>query len=128
MLHPCTVCFEEQAEENITAVHGSLVCHVCVTEVFERAVESEENYPPKWGDRTLKARDFGGVVPREVRKRLEQKEEEYNTAPIMRVYCSRVNPDIMIDVGEEGEPCGAFVGRISKSWAENVAAGLSTLR
>lgn len=48
MAYDCAVCFEQYLQHNLTGIDGSLVCHRCVRHVFEQAVQSEENYPPKW--------------------------------------------------------------------------------
>jgi len=67
----CSVCCDEYTstspnpwqDENILDDDGNkqLVCHKCIRHEFERGVENDHNWPPKWANRVLDAREFDAL-------------------------------------------------------------------
>jgi len=92
--------------------------------MFEQALGSEGTYPPTWGKKKLQYRDYP-FLPTDLRRQLALRKQETETPPFERIYCTYIDPDQMVDVGQRGDACGAFVGSIDKWWKHNVQLGVS---
>lgn len=86
----CCVCLETQPFGTLATVNRYQVCHECIRQTFQRALDYEGNYPPRWGRHVLDVREYTqqSILTREFLSLYHQKEREYRCPPINRVYCS----------------------------------------
>lgn len=124
----CSVCLDIHPLGNITKTKGDDVCHDCIRSLYQQVIESEGNYPPRWGGQKVKLKDFDHkILPQELRERYTEREIEYRTPSDFRIYCSWPRPNVTADVGNERAACGAFVGRIPADRLEKVAHEADTI-
>jgi hypothetical protein len=117
----CEVCCEDFRDYTSTDIEGSPVCPPCVREMFDKALEFEHEYPPKWGT-SLHPSEFNHIISKDFIKTYERKEIEYRTQPDRRIYCQhmveRAAEEDNRTSATTRELCGEFIGvrqRMSKS-------------
>ena len=89
-MNTCAVCLEGSSPSTTALIDDSPVCHRCTIQIFELAIQHEDNYPPRWGARTLDIKDFDWI-PEGVRSSFTRSEREYLTSPAERIYCQVCN-------------------------------------
>lgn len=91
----CSVCMETKTNVGYgpRQIEGSPICEECVREgivpLFEAAIDSEHEYPPRWGGARLEAKDFANALSGDFVDRYERIENEYQTSG-HRTYCKHV--------------------------------------
>nr|OQO28925.1 hypothetical protein B0A51_03945 [Rachicladosporium sp. CCFEE 5018] len=103
----CTSCYDTP-ERGRLIVTGDKVCTLCFRRLFALALESEENYPPRWGKTTLSSQQYGHLLNPELREAYEAKALEYACPLPQRVCCQRTDPP------RRPEACGTFIGKAMK--------------
>lgn len=99
---------------NKRIVGSSPVCLNCVTNrivpLFENAMESEQNYPPKWFGQELAFDEFEYLLWKGARQDWFEKVLEYETPASERVYCRRkACPGIFHSPNSSSDVCDTFV-------------------
>jgi len=86
----CSVCLDIQPSEIMTTVNHDPVCYDCIRQTFQRALDYEGNYPPKWDKHVLDIQEYAqqGILTRDFPDLYHQKEKEYRCPPVNRIYCS----------------------------------------
>lgn len=109
----CEVCCEDFRDYTSTNIDGSPVCPSCVWEMFDKALQFEHEYPPKWGA-PLHPSEFGHIISQAFIESYEHKEVEYKTQPDRRIYCRHMVVRVVTEdgstCGTTHEPCGEFIG------------------
>lgn len=89
----CGWCWERYLVSDVSFLDTMHICHECIRKRFEKAVESEENYPLKWGNIQLNLADFHHLLSRDLCMRFKAKEAEYLTPVDERIYCTAQHPE-----------------------------------
>ncbi|OQO13997.1 hypothetical protein B0A48_00872 [Cryoendolithus antarcticus] len=103
----CTSCYDTP-ERGRLLITGDKVCTLCFRQLFALAIQSEENYPPRWGKTTISSQQYGHLLDTPLREAYEAKVREYACPLQQRVYCQRTDPPRRPDA------CGTFVGKALK--------------
>lgn len=94
----CSVCLESKTNIGYgpRLIEDSPICTECVVDgidpLFEKAINHEHEYPPKWGGTKLEAKDFTGALSglgEDFLERYQRIEEEYQTTG-HRIYCKHI--------------------------------------
>ncbi|KAK5126602.1 hypothetical protein LTR85_009536 [Meristemomyces frigidus] len=118
----CIICTStSENNSSISFVEGSPTCHDCIIERFQKAVDSENNYPVTWGQVTLTLTQFDDIIPAALCKQFRDKEKEYTVPPAERIYCKAATrrDDGGWRLHAPGAaPCGTFLGQRALESAE----------
>jgi hypothetical protein len=109
----CCVCLETHPFGNMTDVNEYQVCRDCIRLIFQRALDYEGNYPPKWGKHTLNIRKYTQerILTLKFLGLYHQKEREYRCPPARRVYCSWSRHSRIQEPEDKGEDIGNDKGK-----------------
>jgi len=90
LLTSCCVCLENPPHEDLTNVDDYIVCQDCIRQLFQRALEYEGNWPPKWAKHTLDIQTYTQqrIFTQDFLNVYHQKERECCCPPANRIYCS----------------------------------------
>ena len=118
----CQLCYEDRREtrSQVRIIDGCEVCRTCLAEDvaprFAAALQSELDYPVKWGQTILDIDDFRGLVPAAVQEAWPARVREYETPVHNRVYCSHLTLGPIDRAGRRRlEVCGTFLGSTTTS-------------
>jgi hypothetical protein len=118
----CQLCYEDKMEprSQVRIIDGCEVCRTCLADDvaprFAAALQSELDYPVKWGQTVLDIDDFRGLVPAEVQEAWPARVREYETPVHNRVYCSHLTLGPIDRAGRRRlEVCGTFLGSTTTS-------------
>lgn len=113
----CQLCLEDRREprSQIRIIDGCEICRRCLADDvaprFAAALQSELDYPVKWGHAILNIDDFREFVPAEVQEAWPARVREYQTPVHNRVYCSHLTLGPIDRAGRRRlEVCGNFLG------------------
>jgi hypothetical protein len=118
----CCVCMERPPFGEMTNASKDNVCHDCIRQTFQRALDYEGNYPPKWGNHILDIRKYTQqrILTQEFLGRYHQKEREYRCPSANRIYCSWPRNGTVQQADDEGkgidkgkaidDRCNTFLG------------------
>lgn len=109
----CECCCESFSDYTSVNIDGDFVCVKCVRQMFDKALEFEHDYPPKWAG-PLHPVDFSHILDLDYVKDYMAKEIEYKTPPSRRVYCQYDLGRVKLLGNDESEywteRCGEYVG------------------
>ena len=119
----CSFCLEDRSEPRtqVRIIGGDAICSGCtlddVVPRFATALQTELEFPPRWGPHILEIDDFGALVPAEVRAAWPIRLREYKTPVHNRVYCSHLTlaPAASHGARRHLEVCGKFLGSTETS-------------
>ena len=118
----CQLCYEDRREprSQVRIIDGCEVCRTCLADEvaprFAAALQSELDYPVKWGYAILNIDDFREFVPAEVQEAWPARVREYQTPVHNRVYCSHLTLGQIDLAGRRHlEVCGNFLGSTKTS-------------
>ena len=118
----CQLCLEDRRESRsqVSSIDGCEICRTCLAEDvaprFAAALQSELDYPVKWGHAILKIDDFRKFVPAAVQEAWPARVREYETPVHNRVYCSHLTLGPIDRAGRRRlEVCGNFLGSTKTS-------------
>jgi hypothetical protein len=126
----CSVCWGTPPFGNMTTADNSSVCHDCIREIFQRALDCQDDYPPKWGNHTLDIRKYTQehILTQEFLGLYHQKEREYRCLPKNnRIYCSWPRHETVQPPDEKGkgkakdDRCNTFLGARIRSTFDALA-------
>ena len=105
----CSQCLEQCHEvPSVIGPDRDKVCNDCIKAFFEHAVQSEQNWPPKWRGITLDAEDvaYRHVFDMSFLRKYRRVAQEWNTPHADRIYCRTTDPP------RRPDQCGRFLGRL----------------
>lgn len=118
----CQLCLEDRREprSQVRIIDGCEICKRCLADDvaprFAAALQSELDYPVKWGYAILNIDDFREFVPAEVQEAWPARVREYQTPVHNRVYCSHLTLGPIDRAGRRRlEVCGNFLGSTKTS-------------
>lgn len=118
----CQLCYEDrrEARSQVRIIDGCEVCKRCLADDvaprFAAALQSELDYPVKWGPTVLDIDNFREFVPAEVQEAWPARVREYETPVHNRVYCSHLTLGPIDRAGRRRlEVCGNFLGSTETS-------------
>lgn len=109
----CVVCLDNhETTAEIVIIDTSKVCHGCLIILFQQAVDSERNYPVRWGKLRPSIHDYADIIPVALQRRFRDKEIEYATPPTERIYCKQPQrSNNWFNFNPVNDKCGDFVGQ-----------------
>jgi hypothetical protein len=136
----CAWCLCDSYTSFTKDIDSNHVCHKCIREQFEKAVQSEDSFPLKWKSIELRPDDHQDILSSELVQQYKNKKKEYQTPAHKRIYCKgqvvqapaadsgvRMTGDYVtfsgtFGVGLNTEACGTFIGAIKplEDGVENV--------
>lgn len=122
--YECSVCLDDvtepRGEQSVRSIDESYLCEACapaIVEMFEKAVQNELEYPPKWGGAKADFDVFKDLMSEDLVATWHSKELEYKTSIQDRIYCQQKVVKIPAESGHEPEKgfCNHFIGGRSSS-------------
>jgi len=95
-------------------IGGERYCIEGIQTRFQMAVDSEEHWPPRFGDSTISIDDFAGALDADLINRYRAQERIHNAgAPLMRAFCPWELPETVVGGVriDPAERCNEFLGR-----------------
>ena len=115
-LFECAICAAGRSEQQgaVRTVGDDPICSECVPDVlalFEDALKSEINFPPRWGPEEISFDDFADLFSNDFRLAYLEKIKEYKTPIPKRVYCRhKVSSKDKSADQPEADFCNSFLG------------------